>query len=97
MLIFGERLKELREEKNMTQEELSSYLNVTRQSISGYETGSSEPVLENLVIISKIFNVSIDYLLGLTKDRYNINALDKRDKAMVYDFIKLLEKHKEKK
>ena len=94
MLIFGERLKELREERDMTQEELSNFLNVTRQSISGYETGSNEPILENLVKISKIFNVSIDYLLGLTKDRYNISTLDKKEKAMVYDFIKLLEKHR---
>lgn len=65
--MFGDRLKELREEKEMTQEELGKLLNVSRQTISGYEAGAIEPSISNLIKLADIFNISLDYLLGRTK------------------------------
>ncbi|MEG0255024.1 helix-turn-helix domain-containing protein [Vagococcus sp.] len=61
--MFGEKLQNLRKEKGIFQEELSEVLDVSRQSISKNENGSSQPSFEKLVLISKFFNVSIDALL----------------------------------
>ncbi|MBY6898071.1 helix-turn-helix domain-containing protein [Clostridium botulinum] len=92
--MFGDRLKELREEKEMTQEELGKLLNVSRQTISGYEAGAIEPSISNLVKLANIFNVSLDYLLCRTKERYNLNLKDKKNKELLLDLIKVIEKHK---
>ncbi|NME95380.1 helix-turn-helix transcriptional regulator [Clostridium cochlearium] len=89
--MFGDRLKELREEKELTQEELGKFLNVSRQTISGYEAGSIEPSIKNLIKLADIFNVSLDYLLGRTKERYNLNLKDKKDKDLIIDIIKVIE------
>ncbi len=67
MLIFGNRLKELRENENLTQQELADIIEVNgKQIISGYENGKSEPDLTLLTKIANYFNVSVDYLLGRT-------------------------------
>ncbi|APF27591.1 helix-turn-helix family protein [Clostridium sporogenes] len=92
--MFGDRLKELREEKEFTQEELGKFLNVSRQTISGYESGSIEPSIANLVKIADIFNVSLDYLLCRTKERYNLNLENKKNKKLLLDIIKVIEKYK---
>ncbi|AUM89149.1 transcriptional regulator [Clostridium botulinum] len=92
--MFGDRLKELREEKELTQEELGKLLNVSRQTVSGYEAENIEPNINNLVRLADIFNVSLDYLLGRTKERYNLNLKDKKNKDLIIDIIKVIEKHK---
>lgn len=61
---FSERLKELRKSKKMTQEELGKIINVSKVSISGYETGSRSPDRETLVALADFFNVTADFLLG---------------------------------
>ncbi len=90
----GDRLKELREEKEFTQEELGKFLNVSRQTISGYESGAIEPSIANLVKIANIFNVSLDYLLCRTRERYNLNLENKKNKELLLDVIKVIEKYK---
>ncbi|HDK7218151.1 TPA: helix-turn-helix transcriptional regulator [Clostridium botulinum] len=92
--MFGDRLKELREEKEMTQEELGKLLNVSRQTISGYEAGAIEPSISNLVKLANIFNISLDYLLCRTKERYNLNLKDKKNKELLLDLIKVIDKYK---
>lgn len=91
--MFGERLKELREDSKMTQETLGSFLKVSRQTISGYELGSNEPSFENLVKLADLFNVSLDYLLGRTKEKYNLNLLSKDSKELLLELIKCLKKY----
>ncbi|WMJ79518.1 helix-turn-helix transcriptional regulator [Clostridium sp. MB40-C1] len=92
--MFSDRLKELREEKKLTQEELGKFLNVSRQAISGYEAGSIEPSINNLIKLADVFNVSLDYLLGRTKERHNLNLKNKKDKSLIIDIINILEKYK---
>lgn len=58
------RLKYLREEKNMLQEDLAKVLDVSQKTISNYETGERDMSTETLTKLSEYFNVSIDYLLG---------------------------------
>lgn len=84
-------LKELREEKNLTQDEIAEKLSLTRQTISRYETGNIEPPFSTLVKMADIYNCSLDYLGGRTKDRYNINLLDKDKRKFVNEFIKSLD------
>lgn len=59
-----EIIKNLREKHNLTQDELAEHLMVTRQAISRWETGETEPNTETLKLLSKEFNVSINTLLG---------------------------------
>lgn len=63
-LNFGTRLKELREKRSMTQQQLANLLNVGRPTIAGYETKGKEPDYSKLRTLSRYFDVSIDYLLG---------------------------------
>lgn len=61
---FNEKLKELRKQHNMTQEQLAERLYVSRTAISKWESGKGYPNIESLKNISKIFSVSIDELLS---------------------------------
>lgn len=58
------RLKELRQDKNITQGKLAEKLGLSRSTIAMYETGGSEPDLETLKNIASFFDVSVDYLMG---------------------------------
>jgi len=62
--MLGEKIHQLRKGKGFSQEELASHLTVSRQAISKWELGESVPDTENIVQLSKIFNVSTDYLLN---------------------------------
>ena len=64
-LSFGERLKELRIEKNIGQVELAKTLNVSKGIISLWENNLREPKLSNLIILANFFGVSLDFLAGI--------------------------------
>ena len=64
--MLGERLKQLRKDKNLTQTELGNKINVTKVSISGYESGNRSPDTDTLQRLADFFEVSTDYLLGRT-------------------------------
>ena len=66
MIQFKERLKELRKEKHLSQAELAKELQVSQRSISSWETGFRQPDFETLEFLAKFFNVTTDYLLGVT-------------------------------
>ena len=65
-IIFGQRIKELRNEKQLKQSELAAALGVHTTQICEMETGKKTTTIERLVILANYFNVSADYLLGLT-------------------------------
>ena len=60
------RLRELRKRRGISQIKLAMDLCTTQNTISRYETGDREPGITDLIKISNYFNVSVDYLLGLT-------------------------------
>lgn len=74
--MLGERLKQLRKDKNLTQTELGNKINVTKVSISGYESGNRSPDTDTLQRLADYFEVSTDYLLGRT----DIPALTPQEK-----------------
>ena len=59
-----EILKNLREKNNLTQEEMAVRVNITRQAVSRWETGETQPNAQMLIVLSREFNVSINTLLG---------------------------------
>ena len=64
--ILGNRLFELRKKSGMSQEEFADKLNVSRQAVSKWERGEALPDTDNLISIAKLYNVSLDELVGLT-------------------------------
>ncbi|MCI8458613.1 MAG: helix-turn-helix transcriptional regulator [Clostridia bacterium] len=66
MDIFAIRLKELRTANKMTQQTLAKEVQTTDDSIFSWEKGRSQPSIENIRRLCKIFDVSADYLLGLS-------------------------------
>jgi len=63
--MIGTRLKSLRHEKNLNQEELATIIGVSKAMVSHYETGKDNPSDNKKVEIARFFNVSLDYLLGV--------------------------------
>lgn len=61
-----ERMKLLRSQRGLGQKELAATLNCSVSAISAYEHGRNEPELDMLIGISRHYNVSVDYLLGIT-------------------------------
>lgn len=65
MKIFGERLLELRKDRNISQARLAKELEVSSGVVCLWETNRSEPTAPNIVKLAEYFDVSADYLLGL--------------------------------
>lgn len=64
-VVFKNRLKELRDEKGLSQQALAKKLNYTQTCIAKWESGTRSPSIENLAVLARFFEVSADYLLGL--------------------------------
>ncbi|EOU1883518.1 helix-turn-helix transcriptional regulator [Clostridium perfringens] len=70
---FNNKLKELRKEKNISQEQLAKELNISRQAISKWESGKAYPDIENLILLRKIFGVSLDELIMEEEEKIEEN------------------------
>ena len=73
---FNKKLYELRKQKGISQEELSEKLNVSRQTLSKWELGTSTPDMEKLIAISNYFEISLDELV-LGKEKENLHSEEK--------------------
>ena len=60
------RIKDLREDHNLTQQQIADYLNVKQNTYSQYETGSRQIPVDALIALAAFYKTSTDYLLGLT-------------------------------
>ena len=60
---FPQRLKALRQEKNMLQQDLALHLKVSKSTVSGWEVGRNQPDYDILIELSILFGVSVDYLI----------------------------------
>ena len=67
--MIAKRLRNLREENNLKQKDLSKLLNIHQSAYSKYETGRVNVQAENLATIAGFYNVSIEYLMGITDIR----------------------------
>ena len=68
-LSFGEKIRLLREEKEINQTQLGIETNMTQRKISYIECGKYEPSIDDIITFCKYFKVSSDYLLGLSKNK----------------------------
>ena len=81
---FSEKLVKLRKENKMSQEDLAASLDVSRQSVSKWESGQTYPEMDKLLAICKIFNVTLD---SLTNDEVDINNTENKDKNVIDSFF----------
>ena len=85
-----QRLKELRNQHHYSQEELAEKLNVTRQAISRWENGKAVPDIDNLLFLSELYDVPLDYLLGeeLTHEEEQ-HACNTKDVSSIIEMLVL--------
>ncbi len=104
--MIGERLQELRKDHGVSQAQLAELLGVSHYTISSYECNRSDPDDNSKIIIAKLFDVSIDYLVGLIDEPLSFNrnnrcitlpqSFGKEDCNDVIDYIRFLEFKKNK-
>lgn len=63
------RIRELKEDAELSQKVLAEYLGVHQRTYSGYETGEIRISVDNVIKLAKLYGVSLEYILGLTKER----------------------------
>lgn len=94
MVDFGNTLKTLRLNANMTQAQLARKLSLTKSVISAYETGLRLPSYDTLIHMTKIFNVSTDYLLGVErKQEIDLSGLTQPEIDALLNLINAIRKH----
>ncbi len=67
LLSFGEKIKNLREDADLSQTELGKAINMTQRKVSYIERGQCEPSMEDIAALAQFFKVSADYLLNVPK------------------------------
>ena len=64
--MYGQRIKEIRQEKGLTQSQLAEMLSTTQSTVGKYEREEIQLTVDTIIKICKVFEVSADYLLGIT-------------------------------
>ncbi len=102
------KIKLLRTNKNISQEQLGELIGVSKRTVSGYENDICFPSIEVLVRLSKVFQVSTDELLGIDNSKFeeidynklvgnivNISSLSRKDQNRILDLVDRLSSDKE--
>ena len=85
---LGERYRDLRKNRKLTQEDLTRYLGISRSAVNSWELGLSIPSINCIISMAKFYGVTTDYLLGLdSKDLVDVSKLTPSDRAMVHDLV----------
>ena len=88
MFDFGMRIQQLRMDRNMSQKALGKKLGRSKSVVCGYENNLRVPPLDILVQIAVIFNVSLDYLVGIDKNEMiSVEGLSDGQKKTIYDLV----------
>lgn len=77
------RLKALRQKNKLSQNEVADYLQISRQSISQWETGKAYPDIDNLIRLSDLYGISIDELVRESNNDYHVDEKDKLCQAIL--------------
>lgn len=95
--MVADRIKTLREQKDLTQTELAKLLGITRSSVNAWEMGISTPSTQYIVELAQIFKVSTDYLLCINNSAtVSVAGLDEKDVQLVHAVIEHLKKKNSK-
>lgn len=85
---LGEKLKQLRTEKHLRQDQVACLINVERSSISLWENDLRQPTYTALVKLATLYGVTTDYLLGCSNDRtIDVSGLTAAEAAMISDLV----------
>lgn len=88
MVRLSDRLKELRQEKHLRQDQVAALVNVTKSAVSAWESDMRQPPYDTLIRLADIYHVSTDYLLGRTNDRpLDLAGLSPHEVAMVAELV----------
>ena len=104
-MAFGNRVKEILDEKDLSQKELAAQLNIAPTTLSGYINNKRQPDFELVKAIAAFLEVSTDYLLEFDGSAFSLDAhetaligklrkLDKQERQIIYDLINLIYKRK---
>ena len=85
---FNERLKLLRQETGLSQQDFAKQVGLSKSSVNMYERGEREPGLETLEAIADYFNVDMDYLLGKSEHRSKTAWLEGLDKSIDLEILR---------
>ena len=96
---FALRLRMLRKQKRLRQEDVAKQLNLSRTAYTKYETKGTEPAQERLIELAKIYDVTVDYLLGkdgedpvaVLQDNASMVALSPQEQELIALFRRLTE------
>lgn len=93
--MIGDKIKKLRQSQNLTQSAVAKKLGITRSSVNAWEMGISIPSTQYVVELSKLFNVSSDYLLDISQNAsINVTGLSENEVAAVKEIVSCLKKNK---
>lgn len=88
MIDLGNKLKELRLNKSLTQVQVASRIGISKSRVSSYEMNTNEPSLDILIKLAALYNVSIDSLLGLEKRSYiDVTGLSPKQITIIQSII----------
>ncbi len=88
---WNKRIKDLREDHDLTQDELAEQLEVSKRTLLRYESGVSEPTISVLIKLSLLFDVSVDYIIGI---KNNPEIEESTIKSEIEDIINKMQKIK---
>ena len=90
-IFLSTRLKQLRKDKRLTQSQVAKRVGVTRSMISSYETDIRCPSFDILVSLSRLYGVTVDYLLTMDDKKYlDITGLSDQEISVISDMVSLL-------
>ena len=84
--MIGERIKELRKSKKMSQSELGKFIGVSQTTVTAWENGRAEPSSSYVAKLATFFNVSTDYLLGRDPREDDLKIADLADDDTIFTF-----------
>lgn len=71
IIMYFRKIRELREDNDISQKEVANYLNITQQQYSLYESGKRTIPVDLVIMLTKYYDVTSDYILGLSKKPKN--------------------------
>ncbi|MDB4867925.1 MAG: family transcriptional regulator [Cohnella sp.] len=94
---MGERLRELRLLRNISQEEVARHIGITRSAYSHYEINNRQPVYETLIKLAAYFDVSLDYIIGGTTSKHKTETSDVQDTREIMHLLQHMNQEQRKK
>ena len=91
MVNMGNKLKNLRKQKRLTQKQVANRIGLAISAVSSYEAGTRYPSYDVLIKLARIYHVSTDYLLGMTdKKELDISGLNNEEVEAISQLVNIL-------